>query len=39
MEFIWKAKNPKIKDNTLCNNYLNGGLKNFDVFLKIVILQ
>ena len=25
MEFIWKWKNPKIKNSTLCNNYKYGG--------------
>ena len=23
-EFIWKARNPKIKHETLCKNYENG---------------
>ena len=27
MEFIWKGKNPKIKNSTLCNDYEYGGLK------------
>ena len=39
MEFIWKGKTPHIKINTLCNDYDNGGLKNVDVFSKIVSLQ
>ena len=30
-EFIWKNKNLKIEYTTLCNNYVNGGLKNFDI--------
>ena len=30
IEFIWKGKNPKTKNNTLCNDYENGGLKNVD---------
>ena len=25
MEFIWKDKNPKIKNSTLCNDYEYGG--------------
>ena len=32
MELIWKWKNPKIKNSTLCNDYENGGLKNVDIF-------
>ena len=39
MEFIWKGKNPNIKSSTLCNDYDNCGLKNVDVFSKIVSLQ
>ena len=39
MEFIWKGKTPNIKSSTLCNDYDNGGLKNVDVFSKIVSLQ
>ena len=39
MEFIWKGKTPNIKSSTLCNYYNNGGLKNVDVFSKIVSLQ
>ena len=30
-EFIWKNKNLKIEYTTLCNNYVNGGQKNFDI--------
>ena len=39
MEFIWKAKNPKIKNRTLCNDYEYGGPKNVDIFSKVVSLQ
>ena len=39
MKFIWKAKNPKIKNSTLCNDYEYGGLKNVDIFSKVVSLQ
>ena len=39
MEFIWKGKNPKIKNSTLCNDYKYGGLKNADIFSKIVSLH
>ena len=39
MEFIWKWKNPKIKNSTLCNDYENGGPKNVDIFSKVVNLQ
>ena len=30
-EFIWKTRKPKIKHDTLCKNYENGGLKNVDI--------
>ena len=39
MEFIWKGKNLKIKNSTLCNGYEYGGLKNVDIFSKVVSLQ
>ena len=39
MEFIWKVKNLKIKNSTLCNDYEYGGLKNVDIFSKVVSLQ
>ena len=39
MEFIWKGKNPKIKNSTLCNDSEYGGLKNDDIFSKVVRLQ
>ena len=38
-EFIWKRKNPKIKNSTLCNDYEYVGLKNVDIFSKVVSLQ
>ena len=38
MEFIWKGKNIKIKNSTLCNEYEYGGLKNVDIFSKVVSL-
>ena len=38
-EFIWKTRNPKIKHDTLCKNYENGGLKNVDIMYKVVSLQ
>ena len=38
-KFISKGKNPKIENNTLCNDYENGGLKNVDIFSKVVVLQ
>ena len=37
--FLWGNKNPKIKHDTLCNNYENGGLKSVDIFAKIVSIQ
>ena len=39
MEFIWKRKNPKIKNSTLCNDYEYDGLKNVDIFSKVATLQ
>ena len=39
LEFIWKGKNPKIKHSTLCNDYEYGGLKNVDIFSKVVSSQ
>ena len=38
-EFKWKTCNPKIKHDTLCKNYENGGLKNVDIMYKVVSLQ
>ena len=38
-EFIWRTRNSKIKHDTLCENYENGGLKNFDIMYKVVSLQ
>ena len=34
-----KQKNTKIKKSTLCNSYENGGLKDIDIFYKIISLQ
>ena len=43
MKFRWnsygKEKNPKIKPSTLCNEYKNGGIKNVDVFSKVLNVQ
>ena len=39
MEFIWKGKIPNIKSSTSCNDSHNDGLKNVDVFSKIVSSQ
>ena len=39
MEFIWKRQNSKITYSTLCNKYENDGLKNIDVFSKVVYLK
>ena len=39
MEFIWKGKNLKIKNSTLCNDYEYGGQKNVYIFSNIVNLQ
>ena len=37
--FLWKNSTPKIKHETLCNDYKAGGLKNFDIPNKIIVLQ
>ena len=37
--FLWGKNKPKIKNDTLCNNYNGGGLKNADITLKIVSLK
>ena len=37
--FICNAKNPKIKHSALSNNYKDAGLKDVDVFTKVIILQ
>ena len=34
--FIWQRKNKRIKYSTLCNSYKNGGLKDVDLFHKII---
>ena len=37
MEFMWKGKNPKIKNSTPCNDNEYGGLKNVEIFTKVVL--
>ena len=37
--FIWKNDSPKIKQDTLCKDYENGGLKDVDVTFKVISLQ
>ena len=37
--FLWKNSTPKIKHETLCNDYKAGGLKNVDIPNKIIALQ
>ena len=37
--FIWRNGNPKIKQDTLCKNYQNGGLKDVDITFIIISLQ
>ena len=36
---MWHSAKPKIKHNTLCSNFENGGLKNVDINFKIKSLQ
>ena len=37
--FFWNNSSPKIKHETLCNDYKAGGLKNVDIPSKIIALQ
>ena len=37
--FLWKNSTPKIKHETLCNDYKAGGLKNVDIPNKVIVLQ
>ena len=37
--FIWKNGNPKIKQDTLCKDYENVGLKNVDITFKVISLH
>ena len=38
--FLWKNSTPKIKHETLCNDYCKaGGLQNVDIPNKIIALQ
>ena len=38
-EFLWGSSKPKIKHETLCSNYENGGLECIDVGSKIISIQ
>ena len=37
--FLWKNCAPKIKYETLCNDYKAGGIKNVDIPNKIIAIQ
>ena len=37
--FFWNNSSPKIKHESLCNDYKAGGLKNIDIPNKIIALQ
>ena len=37
--FLWNNSTPKIKHETLCNDYKTGWLKNVDIPNKIIALQ
>ena len=37
--FLWKNSAPKIKHETLCDDYKGGGLKNIDILNKLLGLQ
>ena len=38
-QIIWKSRSPKLKHTTLCNEYEQGGLKNVDIFSKMISLS
>ena len=37
--FFWGKCRPKIKNDTLCNEYKDGGLKSVDIRLKFISLK
>ena len=37
--FLWKNSSPKVKHETLYNDYKSGGLKNINILNKIISLQ
>ena len=37
--FLWKDSTPKIRHETTCKEYKDGGLKNVDISCKILSLQ
>ena len=37
--FLWNNYTPKIKQETLCNDYIAEGLKNVDIPTKIIAFQ
>ena len=37
--FLWNNSTPKIKHETLCNDYKSEGLKNVDIPNKIIAFQ
>ena len=37
--FIWKNRNPKTNQDTLCKDYQNGSLKKVDIKFKIISCQ
>ena len=39
MAFLWKNSTPKIKHETLCNDYKAGSLKCVDIPNKVIALQ
>ena len=38
-DFIWNNQNPKIKHESLCNSFEEGGLKNIDTNFAIASLE
>ena len=38
-DFLWNNQNPKIKHESLCNSFEEGGLKNIDTNLAIASLE
>ena len=38
-KFLWNGKYSKIKHSTLSNSYKDGGLKDVDIFTKVIRMQ
>ena len=36
-DFLWHNSNPKIKNETICLDFKQGGLRNVDVHMKLLV--